>query len=102
MTGAGATCSDYSWRHQSNNCVRGLEGALVRICGAGWKDFANTDRQLWMGRRPALLLKSCVFGGDHVWSGLHGTLNIVGDFPHVVCRKLLLVIANVHSFPLIH
>ena len=73
MKGAGATSSDHSWRHPRNNWVRGFEGALVRICGAGWKDLAIADRQLWMSQRPAFVAEAVRIWGGQRLAGLHGT-----------------------------
>ena len=64
---AGATSTDQSWRHPRNNWVRGFEGALVRICGAGWKDLANADHQLWMGQRAAFVAEAVrIWGGPRL------------------------------------
>ena len=73
----------------SESVALGGRTSRTQITNSGWAK----GQHLW--------LKPCVFGVDLVWSGLHGTLNIVGD-PHVVCGKLLLVFSNVHSFFKIH
>ena len=50
-----------------------------------------------------LWLKPYVIGVAHVWSGLRGTLNTVGDLPHAACGKLLRVSQRAQlSFPLVH
>ena len=78
MKAAGATSTDQSWRHPRNNWVRGFESALVRKCGAGWKDLANADRHLWMGQRPAFVAEAV-----HIWGGPR----LVGSALYVVhCR----------------
>ena len=98
MKGASATSSDHSWRHPRNNWVRGFEGALVKICGGGWKDLAIADRQLWMGQRPAFVAEAAriwvwtTFGRART---VRRTLSVTSHmlFASCVC-KLLLVFAN--------
>ena len=51
MMSARANSPDLSWRHPKKNWVRGFEGALVRICGTGWRDFASGSRENWLNQR---------------------------------------------------
>ena len=72
----------HSWRHPKHYWVRGFEGALVRICGTGWKDLAGAKRQVWMSQRQEFVAEAV-----RIWSGPrlarpHGKQDIACAIPH--------------------
>ena len=61
----------------------GFEGALVRICGTGWKDLTGTNRQVWMSQRQEFVAEAVrILGGPRL-ARSHGEQDIAGAIPAV-------------------